>query len=270
MAINHLSQFSHDAYDVAAKAAHILAQHSKDSIVFSFGKVKEATKKTIDFIKRNWGKLLGFTLAWAAIIALAGSLGGYNIVSLPLTIGLSCGLVFGLLIGIITLEIYKEPGADTVTKSSLTKESSMWGKINKWLNGLDKVTSSIVLSLAVMFIVAAALKFPPVVAFAIWVPIGHHVAITIGLEKNLGSQRSDNTRITDCESKYKSLKELYDNQQAEIRDLSVSMQAEPENIDKQRKFESIVTTNEALNTLINNLKKEIDDLKKESEQKQKT
>jgi hypothetical protein len=134
-------------------------------------------KKIVRFIKDNWATLIKFSIAWGVIIAGIGLLYGFSAVAWPLAIGLSCGIGFGLLTGVITKTIIK-PDTDAKT---------IWEFVNSWINGLDaNGHRAIVTSIIVTVVLAATVFFPIAVGSILGFVLGNHISTKIAYGLNFG------------------------------------------------------------------------------------
>lgn len=138
--------------------------------------LKSAGKKTARFVKDNWRQLIGYILAWAVIITCTGLLYGFEGVALPLTIGLGCGVAFGIIAGILAVKSYDTEGKYT-----------LWNLLNQGIQGLDENgTRQIVSTVAVTVILAASVVFPYVMGALFGLFIALQMTVKIATDQDLG------------------------------------------------------------------------------------
>lgn len=138
--------------------------------------LKSAGEKTARFVKDNWRQLIGYILAWAVIITCTGLLYGFQGVALPLTIGLACGIAFGIIAGILSVKSYDTEGKYT-----------LWNLLNHGIQGLDENgTRQIVSTVAVTVILAASVVFPYVMGAVFGILIALQMTVKIATDQNLG------------------------------------------------------------------------------------
>jgi len=136
-----------------------------------------AAKKTAAFIKNNWKPLLSYVLAWGLIVSCTGLMYGFKAVALPLTIGIGCGLAFGIITGILTVKVFDPDGKIT-----------LWNLLNQMIERLDpNGTRQIVLAIAVTVLLAASIVFPYVMGAVFGIMIGNQISTKAGSDQNLGS-----------------------------------------------------------------------------------
>ncbi|HEY4832119.1 MAG TPA: hypothetical protein VIH61_06115, partial [Waddliaceae bacterium] len=136
-----------------------------------------AAEKIINFVKNNWQPLVAYLFAWGVIITCTGLMYGFEGVALPLTIGLGCGLLFGIITGILTVKVpFDETG-----------QTTLWNLLNEGIERLDaNATRPIVLAVAVTVALAAAVAFPYVMGAVFGIFIGNQLATKAGAGRDLG------------------------------------------------------------------------------------
>jgi hypothetical protein len=138
--------------------------------------LKTAGEKTARFVKDNWRQLIGYILAWAVIVTCTGLLYGFQGVALPLTIGLGCGIAFGIIAGILSVKSYDTNGKYT-----------LWNLLNQGIQGLDENgTRQIVSTVAVTVILAASVVFPYVMGGLFGLLIALQMTVKIATDQDLG------------------------------------------------------------------------------------
>lgn len=138
--------------------------------------LKSGGEKTARFVKDNWKQLIGYILAWAVIITCTGLLYGFEGVALPLTIGLGCGIAFGIIAGILSVKSYDSEGKYT-----------LWNLLNQGIQGLDENgTRQIVSTVAVTVILAASVVFPYVMGAVFGLFIALQMTVKIATDQDLG------------------------------------------------------------------------------------
>jgi hypothetical protein len=141
-----------------------------------------AAEKTVTFVKNNWKPLMAYIFAWMVIITCTGLMYGFKAVALPLTIGLGCGLIFGVITGILAVEVFDPEGKIT-----------LWNLLNQVIEKLDpNGTRQIVLSVAVTVLLAASIVFPYVMGAVFGIFAGNQMATKAGSGQNLGKEPSKN------------------------------------------------------------------------------
>jgi hypothetical protein len=133
-------------------------------------------KKVAIFTKSNWRQLIAYILAWGVVVTCTGLMYGFQAVALPLTIGLACGLAFGVITAILILKAHDPTG-----------NSTFWNWLNHGIENLDaNGTRQIVLAVAVTVLLAASVVFPYVLGAVIGIFIGNQLASKVGAGLNLG------------------------------------------------------------------------------------
>lgn len=169
-----------------ALVAH-LEYRAGQAIAKTLAPVSNTMAKVACYIRYNWVTILTYYLAWGVILGCTGLMYGFKAVSLPLSVGLTCGIGFGLISGTLTVLIVRAKTHQKIHKDQLP---SLWTYLNHWINGLDENgTRRIVLSVAVTVILAAAVVFPYVIGGLLGMIIGNHLATKIGLNVNLKGEQ---------------------------------------------------------------------------------
>lgn len=186
------------AHDLWGVAAGLLAAAADKTVTVIAHAMVATAIRVKKFIKGSWQQLLIYAFAWAVIVCCFGALYGFDIVALPLTIGLGCGLGFGMLIGVVTANAFDKQGKYTA-----------WNGINYFLEKLDaNGTRQLVLALAVTVVLAIATRFPYGGGAGIGIIAGNQLAVKIATEKNLGR---DPNKKEDYKEKYLELKKEHEN-----------------------------------------------------------
>lgn len=146
-----------------------------------------AATKTADFIEKNWHTILAYVFAWGVITVTIGAMYGFEAVSIPLTIGLLCGIGFGVVAGVLAVNSFDKTG-----------EHSPWNYLNKGIQQLDMYgTRQIVLAAVVTALLAASTVYPYLMGAVFGILIGYQIAIKAGSGQNLGR---DPTKVKDKEA----------------------------------------------------------------------
>ncbi|NGX61636.1 MAG: hypothetical protein K940chlam9_01123 [Chlamydiae bacterium] len=146
---------------------------------------KSAALKTARFVKENKYKLLASIVAWGVIVGCTGFLYGFQAVSLPLSIGIGSGILFGGLFGLLTVKVL-DPQQEYNGKNTL------WDLINKGVRWLDQNgTKQIVLAVAVTVLLASSVVFPHALGAVFGLVIGNHIITKIGFGLPLGADPSE-------------------------------------------------------------------------------
>lgn len=140
----------------------------------------EARKLTIHFIREDWEYILAHLAAWTIVIVCSGIIYGFESVTLPLIIGLGCGLFFGGLTGILTVKIFNQD-------DSAQGRNTAWDALNHYL--LDRLPSTgvktLLASLSVTVLLAAAVVYPYAIGAIFGLVVGNHLITVIGFKRNL-------------------------------------------------------------------------------------
>lgn len=165
------------------------ANHVADGAKFAFGKTQtfcihsgSAMKKGAlhvgTYIKNNWQKLTLYLVAWALIILASGALWGFKRTALPLTIGISAGLGFGLLTAILTAKVF-DP------KNKAAGKNTVWSLFFHKYNSLEFVTRQIMLSVVTTVFLALCMKFPHTGGAVAGLIMGNHLFTYMLLNSSL-------------------------------------------------------------------------------------
>jgi len=112
-----------------------------------------AVSKTYVYAQQKLIQIAAYAIAWGVIFAISGTLYGFKAVSIPLTIGLGCGLGVGGVAGFLTC-IILDP------KYSRLGKNTPWDLINQGLDKLDTNTRQIVRNISITVIIAASVIYP--------------------------------------------------------------------------------------------------------------
>lgn len=168
--------------------------------------IGHVSQKTVAFVKRNWRQIISYFFAWGTIIACTGLMYGFQAVSLPLTIGMGCGVAFGLITGILTVKVFP---SGRVTP---------WNLLNNGIGQLDpNGTRQIVLSVAVTVVLAASVVFPYVLGALFGIFIGIQIATKIGVNGDLGQDPDDD------KSEKESLKRQMEEMQKKLVEMNIKL-----------------------------------------------
>jgi hypothetical protein len=134
-----------------------------DSLKKSFSRVGE-------YVKEHWKSLVIYTVVWGLIIVSSGILYGFNRTALPLTIGMSAGLGFGLITALLTTRVFdpQNKGAGTNTAVGWCAHHSL---------KVDPTTKQIALTILVAVYLAACIKFPHATGALTGAVIGNHLFV---------------------------------------------------------------------------------------------
>ena len=77
--------------------------HTEESALSMAAGITKGAMKVGSFIHQNWKTLVIYAVAWGLIIVSSGILYGFKSTALPLTIGMSAGMGFGLLTSLILI-----------------------------------------------------------------------------------------------------------------------------------------------------------------------
>lgn len=153
----------------------------------TFAPIVNVATKTADFVKNNWHTILAYVFAWGVITVTVGLMYGFEAVAIPLTIGLFCGIAFGIVAGILAVNSFDKTG-----------EHSPWNYLNKGIQQLDMYgTRQIVLAAVVSALLAASTVYPYLMGAVFGILIGYQIAIKAGSGQNLGR---DPTKTKDKEA----------------------------------------------------------------------
>ena len=144
------------------------AAYGIDTALSSTGRaLSKAGKNAAAFIKKYWPQLIAYIVAWGLIVTCTGLLYGFKAVALPLTIGIGCGLAFGVIVGILTTKSFDKKG-----------KYSLWNILDGLINRVkDPGTRQIVSSVAVTVILAAAVVFPHALGAIFGILIANQLAV---------------------------------------------------------------------------------------------
>ncbi len=155
------------------QAAGLIAYGEEMVLTPVWGATVSCATKTASFVKTHWRELVAYAFAWGIIITCTGLMYGFEAVALPLTIGITCGLFFGVLMGVIVVKVLDPSGTKTP-----------WNFLNEMIEKLDaNGTKQIVLAVAVTVILAAAVVFPYVIGAVLGFMVGFQFAAKAGADQ---------------------------------------------------------------------------------------
>lgn len=158
-------KYAADRVGCGAKCA---VRGTKTFFIQSGSSMKKGAVHVGTYIKNNWQKLTLYLVAWALIVVASGALWGFKRTALPLTIGISAGLGFGLLTAILTAKVF-DP------KNKAAGKNTAWSLFFHKYNALEFVTRQIMLTVVTTVFLALCMKFPHTGGAVAGVVMGNHL-----------------------------------------------------------------------------------------------
>lgn len=155
----------------------------------------EGSGRVGTYIKEHWKTLVIYSVVWALIIVSSGILYGFKRTALPLTIGISAGLGFGLVTALLTTKIF-----DPHNKHQGRNTAVGWFKHHSVK--VDPTTKQIALTILVAVYLAACIKFPHATGALTGAVIGNHLFVELLCHKNKKTkQQLEEQKQVECDHK---------------------------------------------------------------------
>jgi hypothetical protein len=158
------------------------------------------TRKVSSFIRDNWRILVAYAIAWALIIVVMGAMHGFSKVSVPITIGLSAGIIFGALTAIVIVGMIHKYNKSHKEDEKITPYSG-WQLFRKCvLSQLDQMISTLFVSVMVTLICLVMLRLPHGTSSIIGAIMGNHLFTQILLRKprehTIKDEKAENIQLS--------------------------------------------------------------------------
>jgi hypothetical protein len=170
--------------------------HITESSAYNIGScLSEGSGRVGAYIKEHWKTLIIYTVVWALIIVSSGILYGFKRTALPLTIGMSAGVGFGLITALLTTKVF-----DPHNKHSGRNTAVGW--FSHHSIKVDPTTKQIALTILVAVYLAACIKFPHATGALSGAVIGNHLFVQLLCHKKKKEEnKKRETEIMKCDHK---------------------------------------------------------------------